>query len=167
MNMFHPSRLLLPIASVVAASCSSGTEPRIRDAFVLQSIAGEALPALEYVNGACGTVLVADTIVLFEDGTGTKSTARDVPSYAGAVDPITCEPAASSPKKRMHSRSEFTYRLDGTALAFDFPCNDTASCLPPPAYAGTLTDDGLVLDVSLSSRTPLVYRLLAPDPSRP
>lgn len=164
MNMLHHFRLLLPVAFGIAASCFSGTEPRVRDAFVLQSIAGEALPTLEYVNGACGTTLVADTIVLFEDGTGTRSTARDVPSYGGAVDPITCEPAASSPRQRSVTRAVFRYHLDGNAISFDFPCNDTASCIPPSVRAGTVSEDGLVLDAFYGVRTPLVYVPLAPDP---
>ena len=161
MNMIHHFRRLFPVAFGVAASCSSGTEPRVRDAFVLQSVAGEALPTLEYANGACGTTLVADTIVLFEDGTGTRSTARDVPSYAGAVDPLTCEPAASSPRKRSFTRAVFTYLLDANAISFDFPCNDTASCVPPSVQAGTLSEEGLVLDAFYGVRTPLVYVLLA------
>lgn len=163
MNVCHHFRLLPAVAFVLAASCSSGTEPRVRDTFVLQSVAGEALPTLEYINGACGTTLVADTIVLFEDGTGTRITARDVPSYAGAVDPITCEPAASSPRKRSVTRAGFRYQLDGNAISFNFPCNDTASCTPPSVQAGTLSQDGLVVDVSYTGRTPLVYVSLAAD----
>lgn len=146
---------------VVAAACSVSTEPQVRDAFVLQTVAGDALPTPEYLNGTCGTMLVADTIVLFDNGTGQRRTARDVPSYSGAVDPITCEPAASSPRKRSYSRSDFTYHLDGDAITVEYPCSDMASCAPPPAFAGRVVADGLVLDVSYGGRTPMVYALLA------
>lgn len=161
MNVFRDIRLLSAVAFVSTASCSSGTQPRVRDVFVLESIAGEALPALEHVNAACGIVLVADTIVLFDDGTATRNTARDVPSYSGAVDPLTCEPAASSPRTRSVTRQSFLYHLDANAITFDFPCNDTAACLPPSVVGGTLSDAGLVIDLSYNARIPLVYVRLA------
>lgn len=165
MKILEHGRRLAAAAAVVASACSLATEPvpRIRDSFVLQSLGGDALPTLEHVNGICGIIVVADTLILFEDGTGVQRTARDVPSYKGAVDPLTCEPAASSPKERRQDLSEFSYQLDGTVITIDYPCNDTpnAACLPPWAHAGTLTDEGLVVDVSHSVRTPLVYARLA------
>ncbi|MGH7638688.1 MAG: hypothetical protein ACREOK_13655 [Gemmatimonadaceae bacterium] len=161
MNMRYHVRRLLFVPFALAAACSSGTEPGVRDVFVLQSIAGETLPALEHVNAACGVILVADTIVLFEDGTATRSTARDIPSYSGAVDPLTCEPAASSPRKRRLTRQAFLYNLDANVISFDFPCNDTASCVPPSVTGGTLSDTGLIIDMSHIARTPMVYVALA------
>lgn len=143
---------------LAAHACSGGTEPTVAHLQVLESIAGESLPALEYLNSACGSLVVADTLVLYEGSTGERRTARDVPSWTGAVDPTTCEPAASSPRKRVISRARFTYRQTDDRIEIDFPCPEFASCVPSPHFVGTLSDQGLVIETSQSSRTPLVYR---------
>lgn len=149
------------MALLFAGACAGGTEPAVAHVMVLQTIAGDPLPAAETVNNACGTLLVADTIVLYEGGTGERRTARDVPSWSGAVDPVTCEPAASSPRRRDVSHAELTYRQTGDVVEIDFPCPDFASCLPSPHFSGTLSDQGLILETSQSSRSPLVYIPLA------
>ena len=129
--------------------------------FVLQSIAGLPLPAPEAQSTACGSAVVADTLVLYDDGTGLRRTVEDVPSYQGAVNPETCEPAASSPKTRVTRQHAFEYRVSGTAIEVDYPCNDViivmASCIAPPHHTGTLAAGGLVFDVSRTGRAPLVY----------
>ena len=147
-------------AGLFVGGCSAGTDPTVARIVVLQTIAGQPLPAPEYVNNACGTLLVADTLVLYDNGTGVRRTARDVPSWSGAVDPVTCEPAASSPRRRDVSRAEFTYRQAGNVIEIDFPCRDVALCVPSPHFAGRLTDAGLILETSQSSRVPLVYATL-------
>jgi hypothetical protein len=150
--------------ALTAVGCRATTDPdpfRVGRVFVLQSIAGLALPAPEAFNTACGSVVVADTLVLYGNGTGLRRTVQDVPSYDGAVNPDTCEPAASSPKKRITQQHEFEYRTNGSAIDVDYPCNDViivmASCIAGPHHSGTLTDEGLVFDVSRTGRAPLVY----------
>ena len=105
--------------------------------------------------------MVADTLVLYGNGTGLRRTVQDVPSYDGAVNPDTCEPAASSPRKRITQQQEFEYRTSGSAIEVDYPCNDViivmASCIAGPHHTGTLTAEGLVFDVSRTGRAPLVY----------
>jgi hypothetical protein len=151
-------RVVIPLAVAAAAcACSPTAAPRIAHVLFLHSIGGQTLPAPEYVNTACGTMIVADTLVLYEDGTGSRRTARDVPSWTGAVDPVTCEPAASSPRQRRLSRASFAYRQAGDRVEIDFPCPDDASCVAPPHLAGTLSELGLVVDHSRSGVTPMVY----------
>ena len=148
-------------ALLFASACAGSTEPVIAHIMVLQTIAGDPLPAAEHVNTACGTLLVADTIVLYEGGTGERRTVRDVPSWSGAVDPVTCEPAASSPRRRDVSHAELTYQLAADVVEIDFPCRDVASCIPSPHFSGTLSSQGLVLETAQFSRSPLVYVPLA------
>ena len=154
--------------ALTALGCRAATDPdpfRVGRVFVLQSIAGLSLPAPETFNTACGSVVVADTLVLYGNGTGLRRTVQDVPSYDGAVNPDTCEPAASSPRKRITQQQEFDYRTNGSAIEVDYPCNDViivmASCIAGPHHTGTLTAEGLVFDVSRTGRAPLVY---APRP---
>src|SRR5687768_966451 len=150
--------------ALAAVGCRAATDPdpfSVGRVFVLQSIAGHSLPAPEILNTACGSLVVADTLVLYGNGTGLRRTVQDVPSYEGAVNPETCEPAASSPRKRITQDHEFEYRLDGSAIEVDYPCNDViivmASCIAGPHHTGTLTGPGLVFDVSRTGRAPLVY----------
>ena len=149
------------LAGVVGA-CSPHIEPVLRGAYVLRSIAGVQLPAIEAQNAACGELVVADTLLLYEDGTGVRRSARDVSSYTGAVDPVTCEPAASSPRVRRHMRIDFTYRLTGDAIEVELPCRDFGLCIAPPHLLGTVRTDGVVFDESRIGRYPLVYDALPP-----
>lgn len=156
--------MVVMLGAAAAGGCRSGVDPdpfASGRVFVLQSIAGLALPAPEAQNAACGSLVVADTLVLYDDGTGLRRTVQDVPSYTGAVNPETCEPAASSPKKRITQQHEFGYRTSGTAIEVGYPCNDVvlvmASCIAPPHHTGTLSEGSLVFDVSRTGRAPLVY----------
>lgn len=153
--------MVVMLAVAAAAGCTTTVEPDpfgVGRVFVLQSVAGLALPAPEAPNAACGSVVVADTLVLYDDGTGLRRTVMDVPSYGGAVHPETCEPAASSPRKRITRQQRFAYRTSGSAIEVDYPCNDgNAACIEPPHHTGTLTDGSLVFDVSRTGRAPLVY----------
>lgn len=149
--------------TIVALGCRAAVDPdpfSTGQVFLLQSIAGVALPAPESQNTACGSLVIADTLVLYDDGAGLRRTVQDVPSYEGAVDPQTCEPAASSPRKRVTRQKEFAYRLNGSAIEVDYPCNDVivmASCIAGPHHSGTLTAQQLVFDESRTGRAPLVY----------
>ena len=149
---------------VFCCACSPGMEPVPLHTFALQSIAGVSLPAPEAFNTACGSTVVADTLLLYAGNTGMRRTTRDVPTWNGAVDPVTCEPAASSPRKRVRARNEFTYRLTGARIEIDFPCDDTASCIAPPHLAGTMAANDLTFDSSRIWRTPLVYIRVSSSP---
>jgi len=153
---------VLPLV-ILFVACSPSTEPTVLHRFALQSIAGIALPAPEAFNTACGSTVVADTIIFHSGNTGVRRSAMDVPSWTGAVNPVTCEPAASSPRKRVVSRAEFTYRLVGTEIEIDFPCNDMASCIASPHLSGTMSMAALVFEISRIGRSPLVYTRVAPS----
>lgn len=152
------------LGAVTAAGCRAAVDPdpfAVGRVFVLQSIAGLPLPAPEAQNAACGSVVVADTLVLYDNGTGLRRTTQDVSTYQGAVNPETCEPAASAPKKRITQQQEFEYRTSGSAIEVEYPCNDViivmASCIAPPHHSGTLSGPNLVFDQSRTGRAPLVY----------
>ena len=166
MDMTLAARIVQTVAVLAAVSgCRSVVERdpfAVGRVFVLESIAGQALPAPEAQNTACGSVVIADTLALYDDGTGLRRTVQEVPSYEGAVNPVTCEPAASGPRKRITQENAFDYRLNGSAIEVDYPCNDViivmASCIAGPHHTGTLSAEGIVFDVSRTGRSPLVYR---------
>ena len=159
------SRAIMVILGAAAtAGCRAAVDPdpfAVGRVFVLQSIAGLPLPAPEAQNAACGSLVVADTLVLYENGTGLRRTVQDVSSYQGAVNPETCEPAASAPKRRVTEQQKFAYRTSGSAIEVEYPCNDViivmASCIAPPHHSGTLTGGSLVFGESRTGRAPLVY----------
>lgn len=156
--------VVVVMGTMAALACRAAVDPdpfRTGQVFVLQSIAGVALPAPEAMNNACGSLVVADTLVLHDDGTGLRRTVQSVPSYDGPVNPDTCEPAASAPRERITVDNDFEYALNGTAIEVNYPCDDVsivpADCIPGPHHSGTLSAQGLTFDVSNTGRAPLVY----------
>ena len=60
--------------------------------------------------------------------------------------------------------TNYTYQIDGSAIAFDYspPCPPNALCVAPPK--GTIVDSHIYLDMSGGSGGPLYsFRFIAPD----
>lgn len=74
------ARIVQTVAVLAAVSgCRSVVERdpfAVGRVFVLESIAGQALPAPEAQNSACGSVVITDTLALYDDGTGLRRSAR-------------------------------------------------------------------------------------------
>jgi hypothetical protein len=59
------------------------------------------------------------------------------------------------------TRESFSYVRNGDRVEISFPCPDNADCIRPPHLVGTVTSSEYVVDQSVISRTPLVYKRLA------
>lgn len=132
--------------------------------FVLQSIAGRSLPApeIDASNPACGSTIVADTLVMQPDGRGERRTVFESRAGTGAFNPETCA-GTSEELVRFRRSIPFTYVLDG-GVAISYDCSDVVAeetavaglCVAPPHLTGRATEIGLVIDNAVG-RSPLVY----------
>lgn len=116
--------------------------------YVLRTVQGNSLPAVVASHASYHAVMLADTIYLHADGWGGDA----------AVKRVTEDPAAG--ERVVRDDGAFTYEISGGRLTGEFPCNDVivlAACAAPPHLAGTLSANGLELDVALSYRLPLRY----------
>ena len=135
---------------VLAAGCGSVTDPPLTgDIYVLDSIEGVALPAPYSPNRDAMQRIIADTLALATDGSGTRRTA-----YEGGPDP-------TRPRRE---ETAFSYTRSGDHIEIAFACPPTARCIPAPHLAGTITTTGITITTSVVLRYPLVFhRLFPPD----
>jgi hypothetical protein len=140
------------LAALLLVACvdndPTGVDWRNGTAFTLESVNGRALPAVYIVGDYTSWEIVADTMVLRPDGTGTH-VAISRPVYPNV-------PAGQANR----IVTDFTYTLAQDRLEITLECNDVvllaraASCVAPPHFAGTLSSDGITFDIALSYPTP-------------
>ena len=132
------------IALLLLVGCGKDTlAPLSGDLFVLESIAGQNLPALYEFEGGTSFRILSDTMALGANGRGERRSVYE--SYQGT---------------RRSERIAFGYTLAGTQLDISLDCPDAATCVAPPHYTGTTTTAGLTITASKIARVPWVYRRL-------
>ena len=133
-------RLSSALVLLVTLSSCTPTEPRpVQAEFVAESVGGEALPALVVDNEYATITLLADTIRIHADGTGSRVTiVHAVTDFVEVPDP--------GPVKRYVNT--FSYRYVDGRFELEYPCNDViivvASCVAPPHLTGTFSGDQLI-----------------------
>jgi hypothetical protein len=140
--MLSRSRVVLSFAAVLLCGCN--LEPDVAgERYVLRSIAGIALPAPYAQNPQHTARILADTIVLREDGTG---------EWRALIEQSLNGPAHVA-------RVELTYTQDGDDIAVSFVCKDGAACVAPPHYVGEALSGGDRIEFRTSrvTRAPLIY----------
>jgi hypothetical protein len=144
-------RTVIATALLSTLACSGFSDPSedIEGRYVLRTVAGEPVPTVAFSGELATVTLIADTIVLRHDGTGTES------SVTTAVSSVSIRNPAHDPLRPVVS--QFRWERQGDALAIEFGCPDNASCVAPPHRTGRFTATGLELGYALSWRTPLVY----------
>ncbi len=111
------------LLAVSGLSCESSTGPdEVAAEFVLVSLASQSLPASP--GHGSDLMVMADTLRLFEDGTGQ----RRMWYTSGSL------------RVLMVSRDALTWRTVEDRLEVSFPCDDhaLASCIAPPHLVGTI-----------------------------
>ena len=147
----------LALLAIAIAGCAAPASPvalsahltETDDAYVLVSVAGEALPATTVRNDVVTVSTIADSIWLSPDGTGRRVMVERSHS------------TRSLPPGELTRRSEHLFRYSlATTGAFEgsLACRENGSCVPPPHYRGTVTADRLTLTHALYYRVPLEYR---------
>ena len=131
---------------LLLVGCGKDTlAPLSGDLYVLESIAGQNLPALYEFEGGTSFRILSDTMALGASGRGERRSVYE--SYQGT---------------KRAERIAFDYTLTGTQLAISVDCPDGAICVAPPHYTGTTTTTSLTITASKVARVPWVYRRLTP-----
>ena len=147
--------LLAFVAATVACSPNNdvttpnGDAARFGDgvagAYALQSVNGKALPAEVLTNEYVRVAAVADTLFLFENGTGANVSVErltDAEHPQGAI---------------FRWEASLKYTLEGNRLSVEYYCNDVlvlASCAAPPHLRGTFDGTVLNVDFAMMHRVP-------------
>ena len=148
------NRLLLSIVWVCGAGCAdSPSAPALPDGsvYVLHSVDGNSLPAVQYVTPELTVYVVADTLRLFSNGSGEHVAILE---YEGPG-PLE-EPGATE-------RESLAFQRNGNEIALTLVCPDLADCLAGPHYTGTIGRDlRLTFTYALGMTVPRVYWRAAP-----
>jgi hypothetical protein len=135
----------LLFGAVLMMGCKSSLGPLKGQLLILQSIEGIPLPAPYAENRNLDFRIIADTIALQTYDAGERRTRIEVDGAGNT---------------RMDIES-FSYVRTGDRVEITFPCPPNALCIKPPHLAGTLTESSFIVDQSVISRKPLVYRRMA------
>ena len=148
------ARCAVVAALVVATGCSSNLGPSdVAGTYALRAVAGDALPTVVstgfYTEGP--PVVLADTIRLRADGTGTRS--RTIMS---GTDPYNIGAGVS------RAVFDLVVHVDGRRVDLRYACPPNASCVG--IGAAHLTTIGLTIDATADARGPQVYQRVAGEP---
>lgn len=135
----------LLVGVLLSVGCTSSVTPSRGELFILQSIAGIPLPAPYAENPNLDQRIIADSLWLTSLTAGERHTRVEVDA-AG--------------KTRLDVE-EFDYVRTGDHIEISFRCPPNALCIKPPHMVGMLTVESFVVDQSVVSRRPLVYRRMA------
>ncbi len=122
----------------VAAGCSDDDLMNHRR-FILASIDGDPLPAVEHENVSGRYMALADTIVFTS------------PTRGFHTKVVRVEPSTAQPPETTRSTTEFTYESSssgaGANISISYVCRDDvlADCLAGPHLSGTLGETTLTL----------------------
>ena len=155
---------LLSFTAAALAACSPNndvTTPNadvtrfgdgVAGAYALQSVNGKSLPADVLTNEFVRVAAIADTLFLFENGTGANVTVERLTD-------------AEHPQGDVYRHEgSFKYTLEGNRLSVEYYCNDVlvlAACAAPPHLLGTLDGTTLNLDFALMQRVPQRFTKVA------
>jgi hypothetical protein len=134
------------LAAVVLGCRAEPTSPLTGERYVLESIAGVAVPAPYFGGPNDNFRIVADTIALGGSGTGLRRTVYET----------------VTPFERHAVETHFEYSVQATAIVIYFPCPANADCIAGPHLSGTLLAESMNITQSAGTLVPLVYRRLFP-----
>ena len=138
------------VVAAALAGCSSSLEPfDLGQVYVLETIQGKALPAEYAANPDFHARMLADTLILGDDGTGEWRATIESDTPGGA------------PRQE---HSDLTYERSGLVISISLVCpnNALASCIAPPHLVGTIGETAITIAESRITRQPLVYRRVYP-----
>jgi hypothetical protein len=130
-----------------APGCADSLGPLDGDLYVLESIAGDPVPAPYVEDLGSDHRIVADSMSFAANGSGIRRTVYDEDAADGGS---------------YTQQEEFTYTRAGNRIEIWFECADTAMCIAGPHLAGDIGDAAITFDVSVRTRKPLAFRRLFP-----
>jgi len=117
--------------------------------YVLQKVAGDALPTLLYTTEFVKIRVFADTLRFKIDGRGSINTLRESEPVKG-----------DGPSEPFRWQSGFSYKVVDDRIEVAFDCPPNASCVKAPHLVLREARAGLVADYALGARLPLRYGLV-------
>jgi hypothetical protein len=139
------------LAMTTVAGCSLTGPDRDEGEYVLVSLKGTPVPTVTTELPSLLVIVVADTIVLRDDGTGVRTSVSD--SYE-MIDGV---PSGAEPN-RVRSSTSITWSTVLGLFEAAFVCPPNANCIAGPHIIGRFSDDGLVLERDLGRQGPARYR---------
>jgi hypothetical protein len=141
------------IGITFAAGCTDVLSPaEYIGEYALTRVAGNALPAFVFDNGSVSAVVVADTIRVRSDGTGSRTSVRVYTNVNRHV-------AITAPT-RVEGTTEFVYRVVQNRLEITTVCAANANCAPPPHVVAIRTSGGLRVTFEGIARVPQEYSVI-------
>lgn len=130
-------------------ACKDALRPTdVADVYVLERVASDRVPAVIHDEPTLRITLLADTLRLLPNGSGTRIEVRRYEQLGGAI---------SDPADHV-IEYDLTFTTEDRRIEVAFACLDTASCIGPPHLIGKPTDEGLRFFYAVSSPVPLIYR---------
>ena len=154
-----PSHRSIPwLLVTLTSACGSSTGPsETPGVYVLRQVADNPLPAILTENENYTTYVLADTLRLHGNGTGSVSEVLE------SV-PVGSDLPAPGP---MHIKTDFTYTTTANGdLEITFLCPPMALCIAPPHLIARLIPKGLNArwGPHMVGRAPLLYTLISGAP---
>lgn len=131
--------------------CELATAPQpAPGTYVLRSVAGDPLPTVQFATEYITVRVLADTLRLRADGTGTERILQQAHLSTSTI-----------PEPPEARESDVRYRTRRNRIELEYICPPNALCAAPPHLRGRLARGGLVFDYALGMRAPLVYERIA------
>ena len=143
------------LLGAAALGCGDPLRPAdVAGAYALVRVESEALPAVLYSNEYVRVRVLADTLRLNADGSGTRIGLRDVEPLQQGV----------APAGETRVEGEFRFWTANGRVEVDFICPPNANCVAPPHLVARPVPGGLRVDFDLGARVPLFYARVAGAP---
>ncbi len=119
-----PDRLIPTLVVLLGLGLSGCSEDLHGERFVLESLGGHLLPAVEFDTGEERFVVEAETLVFTSSHRGHRSRRVRVDDSGGVI------------STSLNGTQAFTYELDGVDVSVTFDCPPNASCVEGPHLLG-------------------------------
>ncbi len=147
------ARILTAVAvALLLGSCKKNPPltPVVEDGsiYVLRSVKAQTVPAIALSNAFLTAKILADTVTLRSDGTGSLFVL------------VQNTNAGQAPDAPIAYTTGFRYTLSGTRLEISLNCPPLALCTPAPHYVGELLPTGIRFDRASEYLVPMVFERL-------
>ena len=153
---FRAPLLAALLAGTLALGCGDSLGPYdVAGRYALQAIAGEALPAVSFTGAYVTVRVIAETLLLRADGTGTAKVHAE-------VEELSLPPGARRSDQRWERALRF--RTTDDRLEIEFVCGPAQLCARPPHLIAQRRGSTLLVEYALGERVPQLYRRLTSLP---
>jgi hypothetical protein len=144
--------IISAVASTIGCADSVSVAPQtFVGEYVLTRVAGEPLPTRIFDQPGASPTVVADTLRLRADGTGSRMRLVLLPGVSAVDTTVRLTSVAGT---------ELTFEVAGDAIAISYACPFNANCAPPPHAVALRTPVGLTITREGTARVPEEFVLI-------